>query len=122
MLGVRKQRSLGWVLACVSILMCAMPTSAQQVFKCVNEHGRLVYSDYACPEKARSVQIIDAKPNTLDMTEAREQNFREQIRREEELARQAYEMSCADKPGRWRMLSAVLKRSKSSGKQSCARH
>lgn len=91
MLGVRKQRSLGWVLACVSILMCAMPTSAQQVFKCVNEHGRLVYSDYACPEKARSVQIIDAKPNTLDMTEAREQNFREQIRREEELARQAYE-------------------------------
>ena len=91
MLGVRKQRSLGWVLACASILMCAMPTSAQQVFKCVNEQGRLVYSDYACPEKARSVQIIDAKPNTLDMTEAREQNFREQIRREEELTRQAYE-------------------------------
>lgn len=65
--------------------------SAQQVFKCVNEYGRLVYSDSPCPEKARSAQVINVKPNTLDMTEAREQNFRAQIRREEELARQAYE-------------------------------
>ncbi len=91
LLRVRKQRSLGWAVACAGALMCAMPASAQQVFKCVNEYGRLVYSDSPCPEKARSAQVISVKPNTLDMTEAREQEFRAQIRREEELARQAYE-------------------------------
>ena len=79
------------MLACTSVLLYAAPASAQQVFKCVNEQGRLVYSDYACPEKARSAQVISVKPNTLDMTEAREQEFRAKTRREEELARQSYE-------------------------------
>lgn len=91
MLEVKKQWPWNWILACASVLMCAMPTSAQQVFKCVDERGRLVYSDYACPEQARSAQVISVKPNTLDMTEAREQEFKAQIRMEEELARQTYE-------------------------------
>ena len=91
MLGNREKWLLGWVLACTSVLLYAAPASAQQVFKCVNEQGRLVYSDYACPEKARSAQVISVKPNTLDMTEAREQEFRAKTRREEELARQSYE-------------------------------
>lgn len=91
LLEVKKQWPWNWILACASVLMCAMPTSAQQVFKCVDEHGRLAYRDYACPEQARSAQVISVKPNTLDMTEAREQEFKAQIRMEEEMARQTYE-------------------------------
>ncbi len=52
-----------------------------QVFKCAI-NGRIAYSDTPCPTSATKEEVIRATPNTLDMREAREQEYRARERQE----------------------------------------
>lgn len=70
----------------------ALPSQAQQVYRCEQADGRVAYSDAPCPRSSRQAQV-DVAPNTVDTSADREQmlrqeneRLREQLRREQAAA------------------------------------
>lgn len=68
--ALMNRKSGGWLLALVLALPCALSTSAQEVFKTVNEDGVASFTDFPVPGAER----LDVEPIAADPASAEASN------------------------------------------------